>query len=78
MDVTLSMESDHALLTVLDNGRGLPEDALQNLRSRGGLAGVRERVTAIRGDFEIGNGTNGGARVRIQVPRVRHGEAERK
>ncbi len=70
VDVTLSMESDHALLTVLDNGRGLPEDALQNLRSRGGLAGVRERVTAIHGDFEVGNGANGGARVRIQVPRV--------
>ena len=70
VDVTLSMESDHALLTVLDNGRGLPEDALENLRSRGGLAGVRERVTAVRGDFQVGHGANGGALVRIQVPRV--------
>ena len=77
MDVILSVESDHALLTVLDNGRGLPEDALQNLRSRGGLAGVRERVTAVRGDFEVGNGENGGARVRIQVPRALAREAER-
>ena len=68
--VTLSMESDHALLTVLDNGRGLPENVLQNLRSRGGLAGVRERVTAIHGNFDVGNGANGGARVRIRVPRV--------
>jgi len=31
---------------------------------------VRERVAAVRGDFEIGNGANGGARVRVQVPRV--------
>ena len=68
--VTLSMETDHALLTVLDNGRGMPEDALQNLRSRGGLAGVRERVTAVRGDFDVRNGADGGALVRIQVPRV--------
>jgi len=75
VDVTLSMESDHALLTVLDNGRGLPEDALENLRSRGGLAGVRERVAAVRGDFHVGNGANGGACVRIQVPRE---EAEAK
>ena len=70
VDVTLSLEADHAQLTVLDNGRGMPKDALQNLRSRGGLAGVRERVAAVRGDFEIGNGANGGARVRVQVPRV--------
>ena len=73
VDVRLSLEADHALLTVLDNGRGMPEDALQNLRSRGGLAGVRERVAAVQGDFEVGNGADGGARVRIQVPRVHHG-----
>ena len=73
VDVRLSLEEDHALLTVLDNGRGMPEDALQNLRSRGGLAGVRERVAAVQGDFEVGNGADGGARVRIQVPRVHHG-----
>ena len=69
VDVTLSLEADHALLTVLDNGRGLPEDALENLRSRGGLAGVRERVAAVQGEFHVGSGANGGACVRIQVPR---------
>jgi signal transduction histidine kinase len=68
VDVALSVEGDRALLTVLDNGGGLPEDALQNLRSRGGLAGVRERVAGVRGDFEVGNGPSGGARVRIRVP----------
>jgi hypothetical protein len=27
----------------------------------------------VQGDFEVGNGADGGARVRIQVPRVHHG-----
>jgi signal transduction histidine kinase len=66
--VTLAAEGSDALLTVADDGPGFPEDAASRLRSRGGLAGIRERVTGLGGHFDIGSDERGGARVRVSVP----------
>jgi len=55
------------VLTVQDDGAGFSEDAARKLRSRGGLAGIRERITALGGDFVIENAEHGGARVRVSV-----------
>jgi signal transduction histidine kinase len=55
-------------LTIEDDGKGFSDDAADKLRSRGGLAGIRERIVALGGDFEMGNNENGGARVRVLVP----------
>jgi len=61
--------ADHRVeLTVVDDGRGLSPEAAANLRSRGGLAGIRERIVSAGGDFEIGNDPTGGARLRVAVP----------
>jgi len=66
--VTLEVTETTATLIVLDDGPGFPEDAATRLRSRGGLAGIRERVTALGGHLSIGNAESGGARVAVRVP----------
>jgi signal transduction histidine kinase len=66
--VRLEAEPDRVTLTVTDNGPGFPPDAAGRLRSRGGLAGIRERITALGGDFAFGNANGGGARVRVRLP----------
>jgi signal transduction histidine kinase len=68
VDVRLEAEGASASLTVTDDGPGFPEDAAQRLRSRGGLAGIRERITALGGDLAFGNANGGGARVSVRVP----------
>lgn len=55
-------------LSVEDNGTGFSDEAVSKLRSRGGLAGIRERITALRGDFVMENTDEGGARVRVFLP----------
>lgn len=64
----LRMTEHGAELTVEDDGRGFSDDDASKLRSRGGLAGIRERIVALGGDFEMGNNSDGGARVRVLVP----------
>jgi signal transduction histidine kinase len=66
--VTLDLAPALATLVVLDDGPGFPEDSANRLRSRGGLAGIRERVTALGGHLSIGNGQGGGARVEVSIP----------
>lgn len=66
--VVLETMDDGVALTVTDDGPGFPEDAAGRLRSRGGLAGIRERVTALGGDFSMENAEGGGARLRVTLP----------
>jgi signal transduction histidine kinase len=68
VDVSLATEASGAVLTVVDDGSGFPEDAARRLRSRGGLAGIRERVASLGGGLDFGNVNGGGARVTIRVP----------
>ena len=68
VEVSLEVHEDEVVLTVVDDGPGFPEDAVQRLRSRGGLAGIRERVTGLGGDLSIGNAESGGARLRVTLP----------
>lgn len=68
VEIGLEWHDRQASLTVTDDGPGFAEDAAGRLRSRGGLAGIRERITALGGDFDIGNANGGGARVRVSIP----------
>lgn len=66
--VSLSRTRSTAVLTVEDDGPGFPEDAARRLRSRGGLAGLRERVTALGGELTMDNRNGAGAVVRVELP----------
>ncbi len=67
--VTVEAKDDEVRLTVSDDGVGFPEqDSASLRRARGGLAGIRERITRVGGSFDLGNGPDGGARVHVRVP----------
>ncbi|MDZ7780076.1 MAG: GAF domain-containing sensor histidine kinase [Gemmatimonadota bacterium] len=68
VDVALAVRDGTVSLTVEDDGTGFSDDAARRLRSRGGLAGIRERITSLGGEFEMENTEGGGARVRVSVP----------
>jgi len=73
----LVTDGDEATLTVTDNGGGFPDgDHVTVNRTRGGLAGIRERITGVGGTFEIGNGDSGGARIHVRVPLQERAEVE--
>ncbi|WP_240643832.1 sensor histidine kinase [Antribacter gilvus] len=62
--VRLAQEGDRTVLTVSDDGRGLPEDATDGF----GLAGMRTRVTEAGGTLDVGPGTPGGTTLRAALP----------
>ncbi|MDE3001931.1 MAG: sensor histidine kinase [Gemmatimonadota bacterium] len=68
VSVRLTRTDSHAVLTVEDDGPGFPEDAATRLRSRGGLAGIRERVAVLGGELMMGNRNGAGAEMRVELP----------
>jgi len=64
--VNMTANNERLTLSIHDNGIGFnPED----IHSRGvGLAGIRERVDAMRGRFELVTGEGSGVRLGIEVP----------
>lgn len=56
-------------LEISDDGVGLPMDDPHGMnRTRGGLAGIRERIAAVGGTLRLENRPEGGARVLVRVP----------
>jgi signal transduction histidine kinase len=70
--VTFQRLPDCAILEIQDFGRGLPQAIMERFHRTGGgsgvgLAGIRERVKELGGDFTI-RSTNSGATLRAVVP----------
>ncbi|MGJ9420277.1 PAS domain-containing sensor histidine kinase [Massilia sp. CMS3.1] len=59
------------LITIRDDGRGIPEEDLEKAESLG-LVGMRERVWALRGDISIGADEGPGTRIDIVLPVTSH------
>jgi two-component system sensor histidine kinase DesK len=68
--VTVDLDEDgvRVVLTVSDDGRGPGRDGGPG--SGTGLAGLRERVTALGGELDAGSTAGGGYRLRVTVPLV--------
>jgi two-component system, NarL family, sensor histidine kinase UhpB len=62
--VSLTRANDQLVLSVTDNGRGLPKDAVAG----GGLTGMRERALLIGGELEIKSAAGGGTSVTLRLP----------
>jgi two-component system, NarL family, sensor histidine kinase UhpB len=65
--LNLERASEHAVLTVRDDGRGLPPDAF---RSSEGIRGMRERAMLIGAQLTIAEPPSGGTEVRLSIPLV--------
>ena len=63
----LERASAHVVLTVRDDGRGLPPDAF---RSSEGIRGMRERAMLIGAQLTIAEPPSGGTEVRLSIPLV--------
>lgn len=64
--VTAAVDADAVLLSVTDDGRGLPLD----IPSGVGLVSMRERAAAVGGEVSVGTGPVGGTLVRARLPRT--------
>ncbi len=76
VSIEVSAQHEAVVLNVVDDGVGFPTDGAHRLdRTRGGLAGIRERITGVGGAFTLDNRAEGGARVHVCVPFMASGEA---
>jgi signal transduction histidine kinase len=67
VSVDLGVTPDDVTLLIEDDGVGIPAGAQSNLLSHG-IAGMRQRVRALRGEFAIGRRAEGGTRIEVNVP----------
>ncbi len=65
--IDLRVQNGQVVLTVEDNGIGLPSDALRR-QGHWGLRGLRERVTQFGGHLTLDNAPGSGARLRMELP----------
>jgi signal transduction histidine kinase len=71
VDVGISINADGVLLQVSDDGRGLPSGTTEESLARGGhmgLAGMRERITALGGTVILRHQSGAGALLEVLVP----------
>ena len=70
VDVILDDDGDQVMLTVRDNGAGLPQDdKLLESTSCHGLRLLRERARFLGGTLELRAGESGGAVLRLPLPK---------
>ena len=65
--VRMRRERGSIALEIRDNGRGI-SDADMNKRKSFGLRGIRERIHALAGSFDIHQGEHGGTHLILQIP----------
>jgi two-component system, NarL family, sensor histidine kinase UhpB len=69
VDVLLGASGDGMVLTVQDDGRGLP--AADGQRRQGmGMLGMRERAVLLGGELDVSSSGSGGTTVKAVVPRA--------
>jgi len=75
VSVDLGVTADTVSLLVEDDGVGIPDDAQTNLLSHG-IAGMRQRVRALHGEFSISRRPEGGTLIEVHIPTGRVAQAE--
>lgn len=67
--IDLGVTDTDITMLIEDDGIGIPEDAQNNLLSHG-IAGMRQRVRALHGEFTISRRPEGGTLIEVNVPIV--------
>ena len=65
--IRLTVEHGRVMLTVTDNGRGIPDDKAADAGSMG-LLGMRERARSLGGDLGVRRNPGGGTTVEVTLP----------
>jgi len=68
VDIIVDENDEEVMLTVKDNGVGLPQPAVPDT-TKHGLRSVRERVQYLGGTLSVAAGTQGGTTLTVIVPR---------
>lgn len=76
VNVDLGIGSDTITLLIEDDGIGIPDDAQNNLLSHG-IAGMRQRVRALHGEFAIGRRPEGGTMIEVNIPTGKEAQTAR-
>jgi signal transduction histidine kinase len=75
VNVDLAVSSDNVSLVIEDDGVGIPDKAQTDKLSHG-IAGMRQRVRALRGEFSIERGADGGTVIEVNIPLATAGQSE--
>jgi len=70
VDISLRVNTDHFILKIVDNGRGVSEADLRNPKSLG-LRGIRERAFLLGGNVDIEGKGGKGTTVSLSIPHRR-------
>jgi two-component system sensor histidine kinase UhpB len=65
--ISLKVKKDNLILEITDNGTGIDENK-QRAPTSTGLIGIRERVMALNGNFEIHSNKDEGTQLRVAIP----------
>jgi signal transduction histidine kinase len=65
--ITMEYQDERVLLTIRDDGAGLPKGA-ERKRLSHGILGMRQRITSLGGEFAIDSPAGGGTFIRVSVP----------
>jgi signal transduction histidine kinase len=68
VEVTIMDSETSVVLRVKDNGRGMAQVTSIDRNGHMGLAGMRERITALGGSVAIGAGEEGGVMLEVALP----------
>lgn len=74
VEISMAHNGSAVELVVKDNGQGFTETPGQAPRGSFGLIGIHERVHMLGGTLNLGNQSDGGARVAVSLPLDRTGE----
>ena len=66
--ITLKSKNDNLILTIFDNGKGIPAPLISSHRSYG-IIGMRERAQYVDGTFDITSENNKGTMIKVSFPR---------
>ena len=67
VNIDLGLTEDTVTLLIEDDGVGIPDDAQNNLLSHG-IAGMRQRVRNLHGEFAIRRRGEGGTLIEVNIP----------
>lgn len=67
VELTIETRGNFLVITVCDDGVGLPDDQREALRSHG-LAAMRHRATALNGQFRASRLAAGGTQIEVRLP----------